>query len=115
MYNKILLSSRYSLCPSGSGPNSIRFWESLACGSIPVLLADTLDLPYNPLGEDSIVIVSEKKIKNIDSILEYITEEIDYEMRRNYKLYQYYENVFRNCFGSSKRLFTVIYVMNRIK
>ena len=108
IYNKTLLSSRYSLCPSGSGPNSIRFWESLACGSIPVLLADTLDLPHNPLWEDSIVIVSEKKIKNIDSILEKISEEKEDEMRRNcIKLYQYY----RKCFSGiasvpPKRLFT---------
>ena len=34
-YNKLLLNSQFSLCPSGSGPNSIRFWESLGSGSIP--------------------------------------------------------------------------------
>jgi hypothetical protein len=46
-YNQIMLNSRYCLCPSGSGPNSIRFWEALGAGSIPILLADTLDLPHN--------------------------------------------------------------------
>ncbi len=33
------------MCPSGSGPNSIRLWESLGFGCIPVLLSDTLRLP----------------------------------------------------------------------
>lgn len=36
-----LAESIFSLCPSGSGPNSIRLWESLGAGSIPVILADT--------------------------------------------------------------------------
>ena len=108
MYNEILLSSRYSLCPSGSGPNSIRFWESLAVGSIPVLLADTLELPENNLWKDSIVIVPEKNIINIDTILEQISSQKEEEMRRNaLKLYQYY----RTCFSGistipPKRLFT---------
>ena len=108
VYNKTLLSSRYSLCPSGSGPNSIRLWESLAVGSIPVLLADTLELPYHPLWENSIVVVPEKNIKKIDSILEQISSHKEEEMRRNaIKLYQYY----RTCFSGistipPKRLFT---------
>ena len=36
-----LVQSTFSLCPAGSGPNSIRLWESLGAGSIPVILADT--------------------------------------------------------------------------
>lgn len=44
-YNKILCDSIFSLCPSGAGPNSLRFWESLAVGSIPVLLGIVPALP----------------------------------------------------------------------
>lgn len=44
-YRKILINSVYSLCPSGSGPNSIRFWESIAFGIVPILLSDHLDIP----------------------------------------------------------------------
>lgn len=40
-----LKKSAFSLCPSGSGPNSIRLWESIAAGAIPVILADSLELP----------------------------------------------------------------------
>ena len=40
-----LKQSTFTLCPSGSGPNSIRLWESIGHGSIPVILSDTLALP----------------------------------------------------------------------
>ena len=43
-----LITSVFSLCPSGSGPNSIRLWESLGAGSIPVILADTWAPPGHP-------------------------------------------------------------------
>lgn len=96
-YNKLLLDSRYSLCPSGSGPNSIRFWESLAVGSIPVLLADTLELPSHELWDDSIVRIPENKLEELPSILSSISEEKEREMRVNcIKLYEYYKNNYRN-------------------
>ncbi|WP_338430022.1 exostosin domain-containing protein [Synechococcus elongatus] len=44
-YSNILRQSKFSLCPSGSGPNSIRLWESLGFGCIPVILSDYLELP----------------------------------------------------------------------
>jgi hypothetical protein len=44
-YVETLSQTRFSLCPSGSGPNSIRLWESLCFGTIPVLLSDQLQLP----------------------------------------------------------------------
>lgn len=47
-FRELLLSSIFSLCPSGSGPNSIRLWESIGAGSIPVILADTYQVPGNP-------------------------------------------------------------------
>ena len=39
-FSTVLSDSVFSLCPSGSGPNSIRLWESLGSGAIPVVLAD---------------------------------------------------------------------------
>lgn len=44
-YRKILEETVFSLCPSGSGPNSIRLWESLGFGCIPVIMANNLKLP----------------------------------------------------------------------
>jgi hypothetical protein len=48
-YNEVLSQSIFSLCPEGAGPNTLRFWESLAVGSVPVLFHNSLVLP--PLGE----------------------------------------------------------------
>ena len=59
-YNDYLLKSVFSLCPSGSGPNSIRLWESLGIGTIPVVLADTLDLPKHELMEKAIIQVENR-------------------------------------------------------
>lgn len=97
-YNNILLKSRYSLCPSGSGPNSIRFWESLAVGSIPVLLSDTLDLPENIDWENTIVLLKENELDNLHTILENIDEEREKQMRVNcIKVYNELKDNYKNC------------------
>ena len=44
-YIYIMINSLFSLCPSGAGPNSIRYWESIAMGAVPVLLSDTWESP----------------------------------------------------------------------
>jgi glycosyltransferase involved in cell wall biosynthesis len=44
-YINIMKRSRFSLCPSGSGPNSIRLWEALLLKSVPVVLSDDYILP----------------------------------------------------------------------
>lgn len=82
-YNVTLLNSRYTLCPSGSGPNSIRFWESLACGSIPVLLSDNLDLPYGIDWDNTIVVLPEHEIDQIEYVLSSISEDEENTKRRN--------------------------------
>ena len=104
-YNRLLLDSRFSLCPSGSGPNSIRFWESLAVGAIPVLLADTLELPEHELWKDAIVVLKEKDIGLLDSILRGIDSEKERVMRENcLRIYNDFRTDYRN--SQSKRLFT---------
>lgn len=40
IYNNILANSTFSLCPVGAGPNTIRLWESICTGSIPIIIAD---------------------------------------------------------------------------
>ena len=96
-YNQLLLESRYSLCPSGSGPNSIRFWESLACGSIPVLLSDRLELPYHELWDESIVRISERELHTLPTLLSNIDTKQEKTMRENcIKLYEYYKNNYVN-------------------
>ena len=96
-YNHLLLTSKFTLAPSGSGPNSIRFWEALAVGSIPVLLADTLELPENKLWDKAIIRVKESDIEKIDDILRKIPEDEIKERSKNcIELYNFYKNNFAN-------------------
>ncbi len=44
-YNEVLSDSVFSLCPEGAGPNTLRLWESLAVGAIPVILAEQWEPP----------------------------------------------------------------------
>ena len=95
-YRELLKTSVFTLCPSGSGPNSIRFWESLGAGSIPVLLCDTLELPHHELWENSIVRVPEKDIHKIPTILEKYEKEKLLEMRKNCKkIYNFFRNNYK--------------------
>lgn len=96
-YNNLLINSRYTLAPSGSGPNSIRFWEALAVGSIPVLLSDTLDLPEHELWKDAIVIIKEDEVNKLQEVLNNISPEKEKIMRENcIKIYNHFKNNFAN-------------------
>jgi hypothetical protein len=44
-YNQLLSDSVFALCPSGAGPNTLRLWEALAVGAVPVLLGVQPALP----------------------------------------------------------------------
>ncbi|MGZ4954022.1 MAG: exostosin domain-containing protein [Methylobacter sp.] len=47
-YNELLSDSVFSLCPEGAGPNTLRLWESLAVGAIPVVIVDDWIWPSVP-------------------------------------------------------------------
>ena len=59
-YNRLLTDARFALCPSGAGPNTLRLWEALAAGCVPVLLGEMPVLPEGgslaPIDWDSIVL-----------------------------------------------------------
>lgn len=44
-YIQILGDTKYSLCPRGTGPSTIRIWEAMAMGSTPLILSDFLQMP----------------------------------------------------------------------
>jgi hypothetical protein len=44
-YINAIQGSWFTLCPTGSGPNSLRIYEALAFGSIPIVLTRDLCLP----------------------------------------------------------------------
>lgn len=43
-YNEVLSQSRFSLCPVGAGPNTIRLWESLCVGAVPIIISESFDM-----------------------------------------------------------------------
>jgi len=96
-YNELILNSKFTLCPSGTGPNSIRFWEALAMGSIPVLLSDSLELPNHPLWNQSIIKLKESNINKLDEILRSKKNEEILEMQKNcLEIYKYFRNNYIN-------------------
>ncbi|MCP4824948.1 MAG: hypothetical protein GY892_12665 [Shimia sp.] len=73
-----MVQSVFSLCPAGTGPNSIRLWESFGAGAIPVILADTYAPPGDPaLWEAGAVFCKEdpESIKALPARLEEIASD----------------------------------------
>ena len=74
-YSETLISSQFSLCPRGTGPNTIRLWESVEFGSIPVIISDDHRLPGAAnLWREAAVFVKEDSIGSIPSILRKIAK-----------------------------------------
>ena len=82
-YKNVLARSRFSLCPRGYGSNSVRFWESLQAGAIPVLLSDNLVLPEGIEWDKTIIRISEAEVETIPKVLKNITKEQEETMRKN--------------------------------
>ena len=82
-YNRILSDTQFSLCPGGAGPNSLRLWESLSVGSIPVILSDQLVLPdiWELSGghwhnwEEIVILHPEAELESLPERLEAINQE----------------------------------------
>jgi hypothetical protein len=88
-FKDILERSRFSICPRGSSPSSVRFWESLAAEAIPILISDYWALPeWN--WDDTIIRIPEQEFENmnyesLESIIKDISEEKENQMRLNCK------------------------------
>lgn len=89
-YNEVISDSIFSLCPAGAGPNTLRLWESLAVGSIPVVISDKHELPRLPLQHESttvewhdiVVFHPEEAINTLDAKLRAISDSQRTEMQR---------------------------------
>jgi hypothetical protein len=88
-YKSILERSKYSLCPRGSSPSSVRFWESLHAGCIPILISDNWKLPEWDWSK-TIIKIKESvfdrlSYNDIKNYLNNISKEKEQEMRENCK------------------------------
>ncbi|WP_306396781.1 exostosin domain-containing protein [Telluria beijingensis] len=73
-YNALLSDSVFSLCPAGAGANTLRLWESLAVGAVPVLCGPQPMLPVGgslpAIDWDRIVVrVPDEQIAALPSML----------------------------------------------
>jgi FkbM family methyltransferase len=82
-YKDILSRSRFSLCPRGTGPSTIRFWESLQAGAIPVLISDSMSLPEGIDWHECIIQVQECDVTKIEEYLSSISIEKESILREN--------------------------------
>jgi hypothetical protein len=77
-YNRVLSDSVFALCPAGAGPNTLRFWEALAVGAIPVLLGEMPLLPEGGSLEpiewgSAIVRINDSQLAQLPEILRKFT------------------------------------------
>ena len=78
VFREVLDESTFTLCPSGSGPNTLRVWEALLNGSVPVVLSDNWHPPGPPeLWARAVLRIPEERaaIRGIPGALEQIVED----------------------------------------
>ncbi|MGD1712190.1 tetratricopeptide repeat protein [Dapis sp. BLCC M172] len=73
-FQQIMKQSVFTLCPSGTGSNSIRLWESISLGSIPVILADTYLPPGNLALWNEATISCPETSEDIKKLPEYLAK-----------------------------------------
>ena len=86
-YKEVLERSRFSLCPRGSSPSSVRFWESIDAGAIPILISDYWVLPEWDWN-NTIIHIKENEFEKMDynaikQLLGNISPEKEQSMRLN--------------------------------
>ncbi len=69
-YAETVAASHFVLCPRGAGMGTIRFFEVMASGVAPVLLADDYELPPGPRWERFLLRVPERDIVRLPALLE---------------------------------------------
>jgi hypothetical protein len=74
-YATMIAQSHFGLCPRGASAGGLRLYEVMQMGVAPVLLSDSLKLPYGPDWDKFLVHIPESKIKQLPQILErYVPE-----------------------------------------
>ncbi|MDR2208216.1 MAG: glycosyltransferase family 47 protein [Azoarcus sp.] len=104
-YNAVLSDSVFAFCPEGAGPNTLRLWEALAAGAIPVVIVEDWlwpEIELDALSWDDAVIRCGRQ--EVEGLLEHLRRLLANEpgrlawMQRNCRrLYDYFAGVL--CFA----------------
>jgi hypothetical protein len=87
-YDQILMRSKFVLCPRGMGCASIRLFETLRAGRVPVIISDDYSLPPGPDWESCSVKVLQGEVGSIPARLEALEPraiELGQAARRTYE------------------------------
>jgi hypothetical protein len=68
-YWSLCQQSKYVLCPKGAAASSVRLFEMMEAGIAPVIISDDWIPPYGPNWRDFALIVPEKNIHSLYSIV----------------------------------------------
>jgi len=105
-YKGILARSVFALCPSGTGPNSIRLWECIEAGIVPVVLADAYEPPGKPALWDLAVVQcpeSRADIKRLPERLRALAADADAMAAKHHALAQ-----LRLCYGVATFVYDLV-------
>ena len=69
-YAALLADSKFVLCPCGIGTSSIRLFETMQAGRVPVIISDDWVRPQGPAWDELAVFVPESQIAQIPRLLE---------------------------------------------
>lgn len=69
-YFDCLRGSKFILCPRGKCPSTIRVFETMKAGRVPVILSDDWVPPSGPRWDDFCIFVNEADVAHIPAILE---------------------------------------------
>ena len=69
-YAELTKASKFVLCPRGLSPSSIRLFETMRMGRVPVILADAWARPLGPSWDRFAIQVPEKDFAQVPRILE---------------------------------------------
>ena len=69
-FRDVTRRSRFVICPRGVSPSSIRLFEAMEAGSVPVIISDDLELPLGPRWEEFSLRVREQDIDDIPRLIE---------------------------------------------
>lgn len=69
-YFDLLARSRFALCPRGYGHSSIRIFEALRMGSVPVVISDDWLAPTGHVWERAVLRVPQREVEAIPTILD---------------------------------------------
>lgn len=92
-YTKMISDCHFAICPRGTGVSSVRMFEAMAMGTIPVIIADGYKPPLDNIIDWSKISITipEKKIKTIQKVLEGLSlEDIDKMRTKMIEVYSTY-------------------------